>query len=107
MNTLIRQAFELVHQGYSADRVVADPKLNRSFVEACKSLGIDAPVSELNSSLLNARKASLLTGIPTTRGTEFSDLDEYQFASEIAARFSRADNVLIVAHKLKRQSWNW
>jgi hypothetical protein len=84
---LIRQAFESVHQGYSADRVVADPDLNQSFIAACRSLGIDAPISELNASLLNARKASLLTGIETTRRTEFSDLDEYQFASEIAARF--------------------
>jgi GIY-YIG catalytic domain len=84
---LIRQAFESVHQSYSADRVVADPELNQSFIAACRSLGIDAPVFELNSSLLNARKASLLTGIKTKRRTEFSDLDEYQFASEIAARF--------------------
>jgi site-specific DNA-methyltransferase (adenine-specific) len=84
---LIREAFELVHGGYSADRIVADPDLNQSFIAACKSLGIDAPISEINGSLLNARKASLLTGIETTRHTEFPDLDEYQFASEIAARF--------------------
>jgi hypothetical protein len=84
---LIRHAFESVHQGYSADRIVADPELNRTFIAVCRSLGSDAPISELNSSLLNARKASLLTGIATTRRTEFSDLDDYQFASEIAARF--------------------
>jgi site-specific DNA-methyltransferase (adenine-specific) len=84
---LIRQAFEEVHQGYSADRVVADPGLNTSFITACRLLGIDLPIHELNSSLLNARKASLLTGIPTTSRTAFADLDEYQFASEIAARF--------------------
>jgi len=87
VNKLIRQAFETVHQGYSADRIVADPDLNQSFVSTCRSLGIVAPISELNSSLLNARKASLLTGIETTCRTEFSDLDDYQFASETAARF--------------------
>jgi hypothetical protein len=84
---LIRQAFELVHAGYSADRIVADPDLNQSFIATCRSLGVDAPALELNSSLLNARKASLLSGIETTRRTIFPDLDEYQFASEIAARF--------------------
>jgi hypothetical protein len=87
LNTLIRQAFETVHQGHSADRIVADPDLNVLFISACRSLGLTQPIQELNSSLLNARKASLLTGILTTRRTVFLDLDEYQFASEVATRF--------------------
>jgi hypothetical protein len=84
---LIRQAFETVHEGYSADRVLADPELNEKFLAACRSLNIDATTEVLNRSLLNARKGSVLSGISTTRHTELTDLEEYQFASEIAVRF--------------------
>ena len=84
---VIRQAFQSVHDGFSPDRVVADTALNAKFLLACKSLGADAPAEVLNRHLYNARKASLLAGIPTTRRTTFRDLDEYRFASEVAARF--------------------
>lgn len=87
MKKLIRQAFEVVHDGYSADRVVADPERNEKFLAACRSLGLDEKPQVLNSCLLNARKASFLSGISTSRRTNFADQDEYQFASEIAARF--------------------
>lgn len=87
MKKLIRQAFESIHEGYSADRVVADPDLNKKFLAACQSLGLDSSARDLNGCLFNARKGSLLAGIPTTRRTDFSDLGDYQFASEIAARF--------------------
>ena len=76
-----------MHCGYSADRVVADPELNAKFLLACRSLGLDALARVLNGCLFNSRKASLLAGIPTTQRTEFSDLGDYQFASEVAARF--------------------
>jgi hypothetical protein len=84
---LIRQAFESIHDGYSADRVIADPDLNAQFIAACQSFGVTASVNALNSMLFNARKGSFLTGIRTTRRTEFSDQEAYQFASEVAARF--------------------
>lgn len=87
MKIVIRQAFRSIHDGYSADRVVADPGLNAEFLSACRLLGIDAITPVLNRNLFNARKASLLTGIPTTRRTAFRDLDEYRFASEVSARF--------------------
>ena len=76
-----------MHDGYSADRVIADPDLNAQFLRACQSLGITAPAKTLNSALFNARKASFLSGIRTTRRTEIRDQESYQFASEVAARF--------------------
>jgi hypothetical protein len=84
---LIRQAFESVHDGYSADRILADPEFNARFLAECASLGLTATPQILNSALLNSRKASVLTGIATKRRTNFPDLENYQFASEIAARF--------------------
>jgi GIY-YIG catalytic domain len=83
----IRQAFESIHNGYSADRVIADPDLNAEFLSACQSLGITAPAKILNSALFNARKGRFLSGIRTTRRTEIHDQETYQFASEVAARF--------------------
>ena len=77
MKKSIRQAFESVHEGYSADRVVADPDLNKKFLAACGSLGLNSSAGELNSCLLNARKGSLLAGVPTTRRTDFPDLVDY------------------------------
>ncbi len=87
MKKLIRQAFEAVRDGYSPDRVIADPDLNAKFLSICRSLGLNAPVQVLNSALYNARKGSFLSGIRTTRRTNFADQDAYQFASEISARF--------------------
>jgi site-specific DNA-methyltransferase (adenine-specific) len=83
----MRQAFESVHDGYSADRVVADPDLNKRFLAACQSLGLNLSAGELNRCLFNARKGNLLAGVPTTRRTDFPDLADYQFASEVAVRF--------------------
>ncbi len=87
MKKLIRQAFESVHDGYSADRIIADPDLNAEFISCCQSLGLNQDAGTLNSALFNARKRSFLSGIPTTRQTKLDNLEEYQFASEIAARF--------------------
>jgi hypothetical protein len=84
---LIRQAFETVHNGYSADRILADPELNARFLAQCALLGLTAAPQILNSALLNSRKASVLTGIRTKQLTRFPDQENYQFASEIAARF--------------------
>lgn len=87
MNPQLKQAFLAARDGYSADRVVADPPLNKRFLEACRRLGLGEPPVELNMQLLNARKASGLSNVPTTRRTAFRDADGYLFASEIAARF--------------------
>jgi site-specific DNA-methyltransferase (adenine-specific) len=84
---LVRQAFLAVHKGFSTDRVVADPEMNRRFLEECRRLGSEEPASLLNQRLLNLRKASDLKGLPRSRRTSFADEEQYRFASEVAARY--------------------
>ncbi len=83
----IREAFLQACEGYSADRVVADPVLNRRFVDLCRQSGLTEPAAEVNSRLLNARKSRWLSGLARAKRTSFNDEGEYRFASEVAARF--------------------
>jgi hypothetical protein len=90
----IVEAFERARQGYSVDRVIADPELNAAFLEECRSRGIQAESATLNRSLLNLRKAGGLRSIKSKR-TSFDD-DEYRFAAEMAIRFiERRDGVTL------------
>lgn len=85
----IVDAFRQSSDGYSADRVVADPRLNDAFLEACQKLSLPGTPSLLNKSLFGLRKAGKLTPfVPTDRRTElrWSQTDPYLFASEIAWR---------------------
>jgi site-specific DNA-methyltransferase (adenine-specific) len=87
LKNIVRQAFIDANQGYSIDRIVADPALNQDFVQRCRELGLTSPPIELNLCLLNLRKASLLKGIACPNRTAFKDDSGYCHASEIAARF--------------------
>jgi hypothetical protein len=90
----LTSAFEEASNDYPPDRVVADPALNESFVAECRSRGLNAPVAELNRSLLNLRKAGGLSGRPRAKRTHFKDQSDYCFAAEIAVRFlERRDQV--------------
>ncbi len=84
--TGVAEAFRICHDGYSADRVVADPDLNASFSDICKTIGIFGDVSLWNRLLFRLRKSGKLSHIGTTRRTAFSwqSCDSYLFASEIA-----------------------
>ncbi len=86
MKERVRQAFRTISGGYSPDRVVADPELNRQFLDYCRRLGLAENARVLNTCLLNARKAGLLKGLPRARRTTFRDVDEYRHASEVAVR---------------------
>ncbi len=93
---VIRRAYLAVRDGYSADRVVADPVLNDRFINACRARNLTNLAEELNASLLNARKGGHLAGCARSRRTSFSDEDDYAFASEIAIRFlERRDGVTL------------
>ncbi len=87
MKSKIVDALDAVSQGYSPDRVVADPELNAQFIHECRRRGLTESVGTLNQSLLNIRKASGLSGRPRSKETRFSDQDEYRFAAEMAVRF--------------------
>jgi DNA modification methylase len=82
----IMAAFRETHDGYSVDRVVADPELNATFLEECRNRGIDGADAELNRTLFRIRKQGRLVQIPTSKRTTFGwdECDAYIDASEIA-----------------------
>jgi HicB family len=88
----IVNAFTDVHDGYSSDRVVADPDYNAKYLRRCRELGMEYSDFQLNHTLYNIRKSKKARDragvvIPrTTKKTEFDDFDSYRFASEIAVR---------------------
>lgn len=88
IDDLVIEAFRESSDGYSADRVVADPKLDEQFLKSCARLGIAAAPALVNRTLFRLRKAGKLKSIPTTQRTEFpwEEIDNYLFASEIAWR---------------------
>ncbi|HLJ93489.1 MAG TPA: DNA methyltransferase [Gemmataceae bacterium] len=84
----ILDAFKASADGYSADRVVADPVLNAGFIDECGKRGLHGRPRDWNLTLLSLRKAGRLKEVLTTRRTELSweAMDPFQFASEIALR---------------------
>jgi hypothetical protein len=86
MKSELRAAFERASFGYSPDRVVADPDLNRAFLDECRRLGLASSPATINQALLNLRKQGGLRGLKSKRSS-FLDEDQYRFAAEIAVRF--------------------
>lgn len=82
---LVSTAYRRVCNGFSADRVIADPQLNANFIQECQSLGLTHTHTELNLRLLNTRKLGGRLD-RSTRRTAVRDQDQYAFASEIAIR---------------------
>ncbi|MCX7419070.1 MAG: site-specific DNA-methyltransferase [Planctomycetia bacterium] len=80
------EAFGRANDGYSLDRLIADPVLNRRFIAECEELGLDGDPKLWNWRLFNYRKAGKLQGVPTSNRTELSwiDSEPFLFASEIA-----------------------
>lgn len=82
----IIQAFAEVRNAYSADRVVADPDLDRKFLRRCRELGLSGTDYELNWALLNARKAGHMSHLPRTKRYTVRETDDFEYASELAVR---------------------
>jgi site-specific DNA-methyltransferase (adenine-specific) len=82
----ILTAFRETHAGYSADRVVADPELNTTFVDRCRQAGLVGEARTWNTLLFRLRKQGRLAELPTLErtGVTWEDCDGYLFASEIA-----------------------
>jgi site-specific DNA-methyltransferase (adenine-specific) len=80
------EAYESVHDGFSLDRVLADPKLGSALTEKCQDLGLPGTTKDWNHLLMRLRKAGKLARLQTRKRTEFSwsEYDEFLFASEIA-----------------------
>ena len=85
----IIEAFFTVRDGYSADRVIADPELNDRFLEACRRLGLPGGSRDWNRRLFNLRKAGHFTGLPRSRrsGLSREEIDRYSYACEIGLQF--------------------
>lgn len=87
----IMKAFLEVREKYSADKVIADPKLDRKFLRRCRELGLSGTDFDLNWSLMNARKSSKLSSlsdlIKTKPFTLGKVIDEFEYASELAVRY--------------------
>lgn len=83
---LLIQALDRVSQGFSVDRVVADPELNEAFLDACTKLGVPGEAMDRNRMLFRLRKAGKLAHLPAVRRTafEWETFDQFIFASEIA-----------------------
>jgi site-specific DNA-methyltransferase (adenine-specific) len=80
------QAIQQVSQGFSLDRVIADPELNAELADACRRLSLPGEVRLWNHLLFGMRKTGKLSHIKTTRRTTMSweYCDRFLFASEIA-----------------------
>jgi DNA modification methylase len=91
---LIR-AYESVYDGYSLDRVLADPKLGGVLTSKCGEVGLPGTPKDWNHLLMGLRKGGQLN-FPVQKRTEFSwsDYDEFLFASEIAWSEMRAHGSL-------------
>ncbi len=79
-------AFLATRNGYSVDRVVADPEMNERFVEMCHRLGLPGTAPRWNRLIMNLRKRSYFKGGLRSKRTIFHDeeTDKYSFACEIA-----------------------
>ncbi len=87
-STAIAEAFMASHEGYSADRVLADPSLNDRFLENCRLLGLPGEAASWNHLLLNIRKRGALAAVDTSRRTLIrrDAMEPFMSACEIAWR---------------------
>jgi site-specific DNA-methyltransferase (adenine-specific) len=90
----IAQAYLEVRRGYSTDRVVADPETNRAFLNRCREFGLTGTNFELNWKLFNGRKGNHFKDLPKTKIYTASRKDEFEFSSEIAARYVQEQAML-------------
>ena len=78
----------MVRDGWSADRVIADPDFNRAFLDTSRRLGVEGPDEEINRRLFALRKSAKLKGLPKSRKAVFpippDEQDHIEFALEIA-----------------------
>jgi hypothetical protein len=81
----VTQAFVLVRNKFSSDRVLADPVLDGKFIKACRDLGLDDTEFHLNLALVGLRKHNKLK-LEKSKRAIVRDQWRYAVASEIAAR---------------------
>lgn len=94
----LAQAYLEVRDGYSIDRVVADPELDRRFLGRCRELALAGTDFALNWKLFNGRKNKHFSDLPKTKNYTSSREDEFEFSSEIAIRHVQERHRLLRNH---------
>lgn len=81
-------AYDAVRDGYSLDRVIADPEMNNKLEAACRKAGMAGSLADWNRMLFRLRKAGRLADLPATQRTEFGwqECDRFIDGCEIAWR---------------------
>lgn len=105
---IVRRAYREVHDGWSSDRLIADPDMDARFIHACWRLGAQASQFDLNLLLINARKRKIIGKTDGGRKYHVDPvvMDQYWLASEFAARiiqdreFLNRQNRITVDHIL-------
>ncbi len=83
-------AFYATHDGYSIDWLLAEPRLQGAFHDACREAGLIGGPTDWNRELLRLRKAGRFPKRGQIRKVHVSDgeMDAYAFAAEIAWRLA-------------------
>ncbi|WP_298867911.1 DNA methyltransferase [uncultured Gimesia sp.] len=95
-------AFQKASDGFSVDRVIADPVLNASFIDECSVQSLSGRPVDWNLELLALRKTGDFAQLRSSKREQVSltKMDLYEFASEIALRrmmdmgYSSLDHIL-------------
>ena len=99
----VTKAYLLTRQGFSSDRVLADPAINKAFVKACSDLGVEDTVFHLNLVLIGLRKHNKLKA--KSKRSLVPDQWRYAVASEIAARVMYYRHHVSVDTTLAHPEW--
>ncbi|HVT30758.1 MAG TPA: DNA methyltransferase [Lacipirellulaceae bacterium] len=86
----IVESFYSAHEGYSIDWLIADPRLQANFHEACRDRGLIGSPVDWNRELLRIRKTGEFPKRRPINKVHVADekLDLYSFAAEIAWRLA-------------------
>src|SRR5262249_33136868 len=68
-NEFLIKAYESVYDGYSLDRVLADPELSSALTEKCRDFGLPGCPRDWNHLLMRLRKAGRLINLRTRKRT--------------------------------------
>lgn len=82
----VAQAYLEVRDGYSIDRIVADPELDRLYLHRCRELGLSGTDFDLNWLLFTGRKNKEFSDLPKTKNYTPAREDDFAYASEMAFR---------------------
>jgi site-specific DNA-methyltransferase (adenine-specific) len=85
---ILGQAYLDACDGYSVDRLVADPDLQTRFHDACRAAGLLGDAGIWNRELMRLRKSGKLPkpAVPQSVTLGVREFDSYRFAAEIAWR---------------------